>query len=110
MGYIAVLERKELQKKILQKKANEEAKKLSKLLHGTFEYDALYLIGSLIKEKGFHHHSDIDLVIKGLRKDYYFKALALLIKNSSFPIDLKPWEELDADRKAKVEAEGVIIC
>jgi hypothetical protein len=49
------------------------------------------------------------LVIKGLKVDSFFKAFAFLIKNSPFPIDLKPWEELDAESKARVAEEGRIL-
>jgi hypothetical protein len=61
------------------------------------------------KEKGFGFQSDIDFVIKGLKKDFFLKALALLIKNSQFQVDLKPWEELSAESKARVEKEGRIL-
>ena len=74
-----------------------------------FEYESLYLIGSVIKEKRFGYHSDIDFVVKGLRQELFFKALAFLIKNSGFNIDLKPWEELDRDSRARVEREGRML-
>lgn len=109
MGYIALLRKKELQKKNLREVALKEAERLSALLKKEFEYEILYLIGSVIKGKSFSRHSDIDFVIRGLKKELFFKAFALLIKNSTFDIDLKPWEELSADSKAKVEKEGRIL-
>jgi len=109
MGYITLLKKRELEKKNLRETALKEAEKLSALLKKEFEYEALYLIGSVAKEKGFSRHSDIDFVIRGLKKELFFKALALLMRNSTFDIDLKPWEELDADSKAKVEREGKIL-
>lgn len=109
MGYITLLKKKELENKNLQEAALKEAERLSALLKKKFECEAIYLIGSVIKEKGFSHHSDIDFVIRGLKKELFFKALALLIKNSTFDIDLKPWEELNADSKVKVEREGKIL-
>jgi predicted nucleotidyltransferase len=106
MGYIELLKKKALDRELLRKKALREAERLSVLLRKEFEYDTLYIIGSVIKERGFGPNSDIDFVIKGLKKNHFFKALALLIKNSEFNIDLKPWEELDSNSKAVVEREG----
>lgn len=109
MGYAALLEKKESQRKNLQETALKEAERLSALLKKEFEYEALYLIGSVVKEKGFHYQSDIDFVIKGLKKEQFLKALALLMKNSRFDIDLKPWEELSVENKSKVNEEGRIL-
>ena len=109
MGYIALLKKRELEKERLRGEALKEAERLSALLKERFEYEALYLIGSVVKGKAFRPHSDIDFVIKGLKKDLFCKALALLIKASDFPIDLKPWEELDLKSKAKVEKERIIL-
>jgi len=109
MGYTALLKKREQQKKDLQAEALKEAERLSALLRREFEYEALYLIGSAGKGGRFRHQSDIDFVIKGLRKELFFKALALLMKNSAFPIDLKPWEELSPDSRGRVQEEGRIL-
>ncbi len=108
-GYIALFEKKEFQKRKLREAAAKEADRLAVLLKKEFEYEALYLIGSVVKGRRFNFHSDIDLVIKGLNRDLFFKVLALLIKNSAFRIDLKPWEELDCNSKVMVEEEGRIL-
>lgn len=109
MGYVELLKKKALERESLRGEALKEAEKLSIFLKKEFQYDALYLIGSVIIERGFGPNSDIDFVIRGLKKDCFFKALALLIKNSKFTIDLKPWEELDSNGKDRVEKEGRIL-
>lgn len=109
IGYDTLLRRRDLRKKTLCEAALKEAERLSALLKTGFVYEALYLVGSVAKGKGFRFHSDIDFVIKGLKKELFFRALALLIKNSRFEIDLKPWEELSAESKARVEQEGRIL-
>jgi predicted nucleotidyltransferase len=109
MGYLALLKQRESQRMDLRKEAFKEAERLSSLLRKKFEYETLYLFGSVVKGRGFRRHSDIDLVIKGLKTDSFFKAFAFLIQNSPFPIDLKPWEELDAESKARVAEEGRIL-
>ncbi len=109
MGYLDLLKEKEREKELLREKALTEAERLSKLLREKFEFDTLFLIGSVIKEKNFTRHSDIDFVIKGLKKDLFFKALSLLMSKSAFNIDLKPYEELDKDSKFKIEKEGRVL-
>ena len=106
MGYVSILEEKEQGRKNRRETALTEAQRLSALLRREFEYAALYLIGSVLTGRGFRCQSDIDFVIKGLKKDLFLKALALLMKNSSFAIDLKPWEDLTPDSRSKVEREG----
>ena len=109
MGYIELLKKKALERESLRQKALKEAESLSMVLRKEFEYDTLYLTGSVVKKRGFGPNSDIDFVIKGLETERFFKAFALLIKNSEFTIDLKPWEELDRSSKARVEKEGRIL-
>jgi predicted nucleotidyltransferase len=109
IGYDNLLRQRDLRRKNLREAALKEAERLSVLLKAGFDYEALYLVGSVAKGKGFRFQSDIDFVIKGLKKDLFLSALALLIKNSRFEIDLKPWEELSAESKAKVEKEGRIL-
>ena len=109
MGYLDLIEEKEREKELLREKALTEAARLSKLLREKFEFDTLFLIGSVLKEKNFTRHSDIDFVIKGLKKELFFKALSLLMSKSAFNIDLKPYEELDEDGKSKIEQEGRIL-
>jgi predicted nucleotidyltransferase len=109
MGYVAWFKKKAEEKEALREEAFKEAQRLSALLHKEFPFEALYLIGSVIKGKGFTRHSDIDFVVRGLQEDLFFKAFAFLLKNSRFDIDLKPWEELDEKSKKTVEREGGIL-
>ena len=109
IGYIAFFEKRKFEERKLRDAASKEADRLSALLKKKFEYEALYLIGSVVKGRRFNSHSDIDLVIKGLNQAFFFKVLALLLKNSAFRIDLKPWEELDRHSQAMAEEEGRIL-
>lgn len=109
MGYLEVIKEKEREKEILREKALKEAERLGKLLHKHFEFDTLFLIGSVLKEKHFTRHSDIDLVIKGLREDLFFKALSFLLSHSAFNIDLKPYEELDENSRSMIEKKGRVL-
>jgi len=107
MGYLELIKQQEKKRETLRKEALEEAKRLGRLLSENFEFDALFLIGSVLKEKCFTTHSDIDFVIKGLKPEHFFKVLAFLMSNSMFNIDLKPYEELERDGRLKIEKEGM---
>jgi len=90
-------------------RALQEAKKLSMVLAKHFPYESAYLFGSILKKGRFTRHSDIDIVIKGLDGTLFLKAYAFLLGESSFPIDLKPWELLDEHTRQKLEEEGVVL-
>ncbi|MGA1843374.1 MAG: nucleotidyltransferase domain-containing protein [bacterium] len=66
------------------------------------------MYGSILSDK-FGPHSDIDLVIKGIKVEEFYKAYAFLIKESEYEIDLKPFEEISEDFRAKVMQRGIKI-
>ncbi|MBI4687327.1 MAG: hypothetical protein HY756_06055 [Nitrospirae bacterium] len=103
-----MLKEREKERKALRKSALAEAQRLVLLLRERFHFESIYIYGSIITDK-FMFHSDIDMVIKGLPVRDFFKAHALLIKESGFSIDLKPFEELSKDFKEKILTEGVKI-
>jgi len=85
--------------------ALQEVHRLASLLREHYEFKALYICGSIVSGK-FGPHSDIDIVIRGLKVRDFFKAYALLIKESKYKIDLKPFEDLTKDFKKKVLTTG----
>ncbi len=85
-----------------------EAKRLAVLLRDRLPYESMYVVGSALTDH-FRLHSDLDLVIKGLRSEDFFKAHAFLLKQSVFEIDLKPFEELTDDFRKQVLAKGMKI-
>jgi len=90
-------------------KALQEAKRLSIVLGKQFPYEKAYLFGSVLEKGRFTKHSDIDMVIRGLDDAFFLKAYAFLLGESSFPIDLRPWELLDEKTRKKVEEEGAVL-
>jgi len=109
MGFSILLEGREKRKEGRRSMALQEAKRLSYVLAQRFPYEKLYLFGSALRGGRFSGHSDIDLIIKGLDGDLFLKAYALLMKESVFSIDLKPWELLEGQVRAKVEREGLVL-
>lgn len=105
MSLIAILKEREKKKIFLKKEAVKEALRLAGILKQRFNFDSLYIFGSILTDK-FRVHSDIDIVIRGLESDEFFKAYGLLIKESRYKIDLKPYEELSDDFKEMVMKRG----
>lgn len=94
----------------LKKKQYEEAQYLvTALIQKGFKFKRVYLYGSVVKDKPLTAWSDIDLAIEGLSEERFLKALALLIKISHFPIDLKPYDELDSKLKERIKKEGLLL-
>lgn len=94
----------------LRKDLKEEAQRLVRLLKNQgFKFKRVYLFGSSIKNKPLSAWSDIDLAIDGLQEKMFYRAYAFLLKNSKFPVDLKPFEELDNQLREKIKKEWEIL-
>jgi predicted nucleotidyltransferase len=108
MALITVLKEREKKKMACRQHAVNEVQRLASLLRDHYEFESIYMFGSILTDN-FRHYSDIDLVIKGIKINDFFKAHALLIKESSYKIDLKPFEDLTEDFKKKVLSRGIRI-
>jgi predicted nucleotidyltransferase len=105
MQLLSVIKERERKKTALRKDAVSEARRLTLMLSERFHFDSIYIYGSVLTG-GFGHHSDIDMVIKGLRAEDFFKAHAFLIREGRYRIDLKPFEELSVSFMEKVLKGG----
>ena len=90
----------------LTERAFMQAKALTKILKDKYQCQVVYLIGSLARRE-FHEHSDIDLVVGGLREEDYYHALGEISSLSPFPVDLVPLEEANDLIKESIAAEGI---
>ena len=108
MSLRRIFKEREKKREILQHDALREARRLVPLLKERYEYDSIYLCGSILSNR-FGNRSDIDIIIKGLKTDAFFKAYALLIKESTYRIDLKPFEDMTADFQSEVLTKGIKI-
>ncbi|MEA1912855.1 MAG: nucleotidyltransferase domain-containing protein [candidate division WOR-3 bacterium] len=95
-------------------KVKEEAEKIAeysaKFLKEKYNVNRVYLIGSILSHN-FSEHSDIDLVVEGLREDSYFEALAELMMRyfKDIEIDLIPYEDCEEDFKKIIREKGRIL-
>jgi predicted nucleotidyltransferase len=104
-AYLSLLEKRKKQQKAMKEVAVDEVKRLVSLLRKKFRFESLYLAGSLTTD-AFRRNSDLDLIIKGLSIKDFFKAYALLLKESSHSIDFKPFEDLAPDFQKKIFEGG----
>jgi uncharacterized protein len=83
------------QNQALAHQARQKLPQLIQLLTDRFHATQIILFGSLAKGT-FRQGSDIDLAVAGIPPENYFSAIAATNRLSdSFPIDLKPLEDLD---------------
>lgn len=90
----------------LAKRAFRQAEALTDVLKNKYQCQEVYLIGSLARHE-FGEHSDIDLVVGGLRAEHYYRALGEISSLSSFPVDLVPLEAANDLIKESIAAEGI---
>ncbi len=108
MSYEAVLKKREENRRRLEAEAMTEARRLAKLLRARFKCGRIYLFGSLAKGR-FHKGSDIDFIVEGLRGYSFFKAYSMMMMESDFSIDLKPFEDLHDDFRQSVLEGGMLL-
>jgi predicted nucleotidyltransferase len=107
-AFLSIYESRRKRRQQVKAEALGDAKKLAGLLRRDFIFESLYLYGSLLSD-AFHSGSDLDMIIKGMPIEDFFKAYAMLLKKSSFPVDLKPFEALTDEFKARIEERGMRI-
>ena len=88
-------------------KALNDAERIIKILLKKFEAKRVILYGSLLTDRDFTHNSDIDLAVQGLQ-DNFLSAYAYCMDKTEFKLDLKPYESLYENFKAKIETKSKI--
>jgi predicted nucleotidyltransferase len=86
------------------------ARKCAKILKKKYNVHKIFLIGSLVIGH-FHDESDIDLVVEGLKPEFYIKALTELydLLPSGVDLNLIPFEDAFNSLKEKTIKEGMAI-
>jgi predicted nucleotidyltransferase len=89
--------------------ARKTALAISEYLVKTYHANKVVLVGSLLDERRFDIHSDIDLCVQGIPSDSYFRAVGeSLLQASPFDIDLIPMEH-GSERMNKHVMEGEVL-
>jgi len=92
----------------LRRDALRTSEKLKDILRDEFHVKKVILFGSVLKKKYFTERSDIDIAVEGLKRNAYFIALARLMMESRFDIDLKPVEEANELLSQRI-AKGKVL-
>lgn len=74
---------------------------LLSVLRERFAFDSAYLIGSVLGDS-YTPHSDLDIILRGLKPDEFLKAYACLLQNCDHQLDVKPFEELSVEFQEEV--------
>lgn len=90
------------------RKARELAQECADHLRAEYDATAVHLVGSAVNSERFHPRSDIDLMVKGLPDEKYFKALKECwdLLPPDFQLDLIPWNDAPEELKKKVREKG----
>lgn len=89
--------------------ARKTARAISDYLVKTHHANRVVLVGSLLDERRFDVHSDIDLCVEGIPADSYFRAVGeCLLKAGPFDVDLIPLERAGERMNSHVR-EGAIL-
>lgn len=111
-GYKRHWDERALQDEVLREHLREDAlstaRKMAGILVKEFRVSKVILFGSVVKENSFDDSSDIDIAVEGLRKRAYFTALARLMRESQFEIDLKPIEDVGGTLRQRIE-KGMVL-
>lgn len=108
MPFSILFERRAKARELERLRVVDEVKRAAASFRARFAYDELLLFGSLVTG-AFDRHSDIDLAVKGLAEEQYFKACAFLIHAlpGDYDLDLKPYEALDEGLRRRIDGEGI---
>lgn len=98
----------EIKKENLRKDALKIAERLNEILIKEFYVKKVVLFGSILQKRCFEDDSDIDIAVEGLPKKDYFSALARLMMESPYEIDLKPIEDVSDLFKQRI-ARGKVL-
>ncbi len=98
----------EIAKEKLRSDAIKIAERLKDIIVKEFRVKKVVLFGSILEKGCFDQDSDIDLAVEGLPKEAYFAAVARLIMESPFEIDLKPIEDVSDLLKQRIEKGKVL--
>jgi predicted nucleotidyltransferase len=107
--YHSIWEARKAEEKRKRDSAIEKAKVVAKALKERYDVKEVILFGSLIwRPDFFWKGTDIDLLVKGLKDERYFKALADISAISHpFNIDLIPFEKAWPSVKERALKEGL---
>lgn len=108
-GWLRVSEHRERWER-LRKEAQEEARRLARILIEEYGASRVWLIGSAVGTWIFHDYSDVDIVTEGLEGSAFTRAWTRLPEISRFLIDLRPRDEFSDDQWEHLIPRPVLLA
>ena len=103
------IEHEERRRLDFHKEACEKAEKVANALRHSFPNIEVYLFGSLTTDR-FELESDIDIAVKGLLEEHYFKAYRIAEDIAEpIPIDFIQFEFAQDSMRERIVRDGVRI-
>ena len=91
-------------------RAWEVARRAAHILREEYGAGRVMAFGSLVRDKGFHLHSDVDLAVWGIPEEAYCRAVARVLDiEPSISVDLVEIEESQPYLRRVIAEEGVIL-
>ncbi len=109
ISYIAerILSNRTKNIKLRKKDLQNDLNKAVNILTHHYRVKRIILFGSMVNGK-INYRSDVDLVVEGLG-DQYFKAIGHCWGECKTVIDIKPFEDINADFRKLVLEKGRVI-
>jgi len=85
-----------------------DLEKITQVLVSQFGAQRVIVFGSLVLGR-FREDSDIDVAVAGVPASDFFPALAAVQRLTAFPVDLKPWEDLEPYFQQKIIKTGEVL-
>ena len=92
------------------RRGREVAAGLANLLVKEYGASEVWLFGSLVRSRGFHRRSDIDLAASHLPKREFFRILSRLNNASDFAVDLVDLDSCPAWLGRAIRKEGILLA
>ncbi len=91
--------------------ARDAANRMARILVEEFAARRVFLVGSLLNAESFGKHSDIDLVVEGLKPSGHFKALDRIWRElpKGMEVDLIPFEDAHESLQELTLKEGLLL-
>ena len=105
----AILERHRRVQESRKAEMRAEAFRLASKAAEQFAFKRLYLFGSAVEARPVSVWSDIDLAVEGLPGDRFLELAGALSAGTSWPVDLKPYEELPASLRQRIALRGMVL-
>jgi len=104
----AIVEQQALEKRY--QIAWEIAKKVAAILHEKYSAQKVWVFGSLANKEMFNLRSDIDIAVKGVPAELFYKSVGEVTSlTSDFSIDVVDIDDCSSSLRENIKKGGILI-